>query len=211
MAFSPASRLGLAALITLAATSPALAQAPEAPTTERAAARAPTAAAFPAAWFGRWAGEVVGGTDARPQRFSMELVVAPTDAPDRFTWTIIYDGSAGRQERKYTLVVKDAAKGEYAIDENNGIVLDARLLAGGLYTQFLVQGSRISTRYRLENAAAPDAPPHIAFELLTFIEDQPGISGGKDNIPEVRSWAPASIQQAKLKRVAEGAAAYWPR
>ena len=51
----------------------------------------------------------------------MELLVEPTEIPGRWTWTVIYDGTAGRQVRPYFLVEQDAAKGTFVIDEGNAL------------------------------------------------------------------------------------------
>jgi hypothetical protein len=161
---------------------------------------AKAAATFPASWVGHWKGEATTGVDGRMQKFSMELVIAPTEAADRYRWTIIYDGAAGRQERPYVLVVKDAAKGLYAIDEANGIVLDARLIDGALYSHFLVQGNRITTRERLET---DDTGPRIDVEMVTTVEAQGTDTGNAEGGPAVRTWTPVSVQKAALRKQAE--------
>ncbi len=175
-------------------------EAPPAPPTPQASAAQP---AFPQAWVGRWRGDATSGDGKRAQNFTMELAIAPTDKPDRFTWTIIYEGAAGRQERPYTLIVKDAAEGRFAIDEGNGIVLEARCFDGTLYSHFVVDGNRIVSRQRLEGAGGTDE--RISVELLTTLDAQGGKTGGKDGVPEVGTWAPVSIQKATLRR-APGAA-----
>ena len=170
------------------------AAAPEAPTIKRA-----EAGVFPASWIGRWKGDAATGNAQRSQKFTMELVIAATDKPDRFTWTMVYDGEAGRQERPYTLVIKDAARGVYAIDENQGIVLDASLLDGGLYTHFVVQGYRTVTRTKLERAGT--AEEHIAVEMITTVDGDATTTGNAGGVPAVRTWLPVSLQRATLKRV----------
>lgn len=182
---------------------------PEAPTAEKAEKRsnaapaaAPAAAAnaqFPESWIGHWAGDATSGNGTTAQKFRMELIIAPTDSKDRFRWTIIYAGAQGRQERAYTLIVKDAAKGLYSIDENNGIILDSRYIDGTLFGHFIVQGNRISTRERLENPGTPDE--FISTELVTTIDDQATTTGGAAGVPEVKTWAPVGVQKATLRRV----------
>lgn len=157
-------------------------------------------ASFPQSWFGHWRGEASAGDGTRSQTFTTELIIAPTDTPDRFNWTLIYDGAAGRQERAYTLITKDAARGLYQIDENNGILLDARHIDGTQYSHFLVQGNRITTRERLEAAGTPNE--RIEVEMITTIDDKATSSGGRDDVPEVKSWAAAAIQKATLRRIA---------
>ncbi len=177
---------------------------PEAPTAARAVAPSPTVvkAEFPRAWLGHWKGDATAGDGVNSQKFTTELIVAATEKPDRYQWTLIYDGGAGRQERKYFLVVKDAAKGLYQIDEDNGIVLESRCFDGTLFSHFVVQGNRITTRERLEGAGTVDE--HISVEMLATIDAQGVISGGKDDVPEVTSWSPISIQKAVLRRVKDG-------
>lgn len=131
----------------------------------------------------------------------MELIIAPTDAPDRFDWTIVYADSSGavpRQERKYQLIVRNAATGEFAIDERNGIVIESRFLHGALYGHFLVQGTRITTREKLEGIGTADE--RIEVEMLITRDEPAARSGGAEGVPEVQSWAPRSIQQASLRR-----------
>jgi len=155
--------------------------------------------AFPAAWLGRWKGavEVLGGTGGGTG-FTMELRIAPTERPDAYTWTIIYDGQMGRQERPYLLRVKDAVRGEYVIDEVNGILLPTRLIGDTLFSSFVVQGARVSVREQLRDAGTPQE--RIEVELLTLDEGAPVRSGGTGGVPEVLGWSPRSLQRAVLRR-----------
>lgn len=182
-----------------------------APTPVAAAPAAPQAAppAFPSAWTGHWRGPARVVTPERPPlEFTMELLIAPTEDPARWTWTIVYDGAAGRQERKYQLLVIDAAKGQYAIDEQQGIVLQAQLLDGTLHSFFVVQGVQLSTSERLVNAGTPDEA--IMVEMVTTRVDRFETSGGKDGIPEVKSHRPQSVQLSRLTRVPAPAPAASP-
>ena len=172
--------------------------APVPPATSLAAASTLTQpGAFPNDWFGTWSGQVESVSNGKPgQRFAMELRIGSTDKPNRYEWTIVYAEGAARQERKYTLVAIDAAAGKYAIDENNGIVLDATLAGRVLLSQFEVMGSRISTRQELITLS--DGKPAITFELLTFTVDQQTTTGGKENTPEVKTWPANALQRAVL-------------
>ncbi|MBL9121610.1 MAG: hypothetical protein JNL80_17010 [Phycisphaerae bacterium] len=146
------------------------------------------------------------------QRFTMELVVGELSSPQvpsepaACEWTILYRGGAVTapstespvQERRYRLLVRDAAKGEFAIDERNGIVIEARLLNGALYSHFVVQGTRITTREKLEGVGTKDE--RIEVEMLVTRDELAVVSGGVESVPEVRSWVPRSIQRATLRR-----------
>jgi hypothetical protein len=157
-------------------------------------------AQFPLSWVGHWTGPAALVAPGRPSReFAMELIVAPTADPQRFTWTVVYAELDGkRQERAYELVVRDTEKGQYAIDEKNGIVIPATLFDSALYTSFEVQGVRINTREALENAGTPEEC--IRVEMVSGSAQQPEITGGKDAIPEVRSVVARTLQRATLKR-----------
>jgi photosystem II stability/assembly factor-like uncharacterized protein len=171
------------------------AQEPESPTV----AAAKKAAAFPNDWFGEWKGEVQNRTpNGKQDTFQMELRIAPTDTKDRFQWTIIYNGPQGKSERLYSLVAKDPANGHFAIDENNGIVLDATLIGDTLTEHFTVGGQRLWTTSRLVNSSSGK---EIHFELSSADDTQSNLSGGQNGTPEVRSLRIGSQQRAILKPV----------
>ena len=181
----------------LAPAQSASAQSPSANAATPPATPAVSSATFPLSWQGQWKGDVeVLGADFG--KFSMELVIAPTSDANTFDWKIIYDGQAGRQERPYALIIKDAAKGLYEIDERNGIVLPQRMLGGVLRSQFEVMGSRIDATYELLGAGTADE--RIMCELVSYRSDQSVSTGGKDNVPEVKGWTPSTVQRVALRR-----------
>ena len=97
-------------------------------------ATVPAADVFPRSWVGHWKGDLNAETLSGKQSLKMELIIAATDDPKRFTWTIVYDGPQGRQERPYFLEVVDATAGRYVIDEGNGIRLSAWFSHGDTLT-----------------------------------------------------------------------------
>ncbi|MEM7204459.1 MAG: hypothetical protein AAF628_29645 [Planctomycetota bacterium] len=154
------------------------------------------APAFPRDWLGTWAGDVVVyGPAGETGRFSMERIVAATADRSRFVWTTVYSGPSGDQTREYTLLVRDAATGAYAIDEHNEIVLEARLLDDTLYSWFEVQGTRLLVRERLE--PGPDGGLGWSFEIVTTKTDAVVPTGRA--IP-VESAVPTVLQRAWLRR-----------
>jgi hypothetical protein len=205
-----AATLTAAALATKPAVSPAPSSPPattdkqpavEKPQAEKPAAQKP--AGLPEAWIGHFRGPAQVLQPGRPpMEFTMELIVAPSATAGEYTWTIVYDGAQGKQTRPYKLITRDAAKGHFAVDEANGIVLDCRLFGNTFYGQFEIAGTRITTRESLEKAGTPDE--QLVVEMVTTMVDSAATSGGKDGIPEVRSWFPASLQRAVLKRVPAG-------
>ena len=84
----------------------------------------------------------------------MTLEVAPIKTSERLSWKIIYDGAQGRSERPYQLEAVDAAKGQFIIDEQNGIRLDAVLIDKCLSSHFVVGGQRLWSTYRLQSTEA---------------------------------------------------------
>lgn len=157
---------------------------------------APAPPSFPSDWFGTWAGTAqlvtAGG---KPFEFGMTLVIGPTKDPNRFTWTVIYSNGSDTQERPYELVALDAAKGEYEIDEKNGIKLPATLLGGALRSAFTVQGVDVVTTERLERT--PDGD-RLVSEMLSTRE--PKETGGVNGVPPVTVKTRMSLQRAELKR-----------
>jgi len=153
-------------------------------------------AQFPSDWLGRWEGEVeVHAPDGEQPGFDMALEIRATEDADRFDWVITYSGEFGSQVREYSLIVRDAELGAFAIDENNGIVLEARYLDGTLYSWFEVQGSHLlveESMVRLNNGESA-----IRFEILATSGES--TSTGADIA--VTSFVPASRQQATLRRV----------
>ena len=148
-------------------------------------------------WLGTWSGTA---TNHRPDGstfdFPMTLAIAPIDgATDRYTWTITYGEGEGRQVRPYELVVIDAASGLYAIDEKNSIVLDTVMLDGALYSQFEIEGVRLTTVNRLG-----PGPGQMTCEILTSSTEPASITGNTDGVPPVGLFPPRSLQRAVLTR-----------
>ncbi len=152
------------AVIGLCLQSNLFAQEPEAPTAQAAG----KTLILPTQWLGRWHGEVKNQAAGEAgQSFMMTLEVRPTKQADQLSWTITYDGAQGKSERPYRLVAVDAAKGQFIIDEQNGIRLDAVLIDNCLSSHFVVGGQRLWSTYRLQST---EAGPEIQFELMTADE-----------------------------------------
>jgi hypothetical protein len=153
------------------------------------------ATGLPPAWHGYWQGEVTTWSDGRERaKFQMELFVQATDDPAKLDWKIVYSGAASRSERPYQLHTIDMKRGQYVIDERNGIRLNASLLGDSLCFHFLTGGQRLWGSYRLDSNNQ-----QIVFELLTGTESQESLTGGGD-VPEVRSLPSNSRQVAILQR-----------
>lgn len=164
---------------------------------------APTATTgFPQDWVGAWEGAVAWTAAGEPRDgFSMRLEIAPTEDPTRYAWTIVYSGAAGEDRREYSLVVRDAERAHYAIDEHNGfggqdgIVLEAQLHGTTLHTWFELGGTWLSIR---QERVGSGEQARILHELLSASGD-PTTSGPER--ARVRSFLPTSQQRAELRRV----------
>ncbi|MFG0293900.1 MAG: hypothetical protein ACF8MJ_12215 [Phycisphaerales bacterium JB050] len=149
------------------------------------------------AWLGTWSGTA---TNHRPDGttfdFPMTLEIEPVgDQTDHYTWTITYGEGDRQQIRPYELIVIDAPSGRYAIDEQNSIVLDTTMLDGALYSQFEIEGVRLTTCYRL----SPEAD-QMTCEILTTPAEPASITGDTGGVPPVNLFPPSSLQRATLRR-----------
>ncbi len=103
---------------------------------------------FPQDFYGIYKGDLHIVNARGNQTIGMEFHLNPTDSIDKYQYMLVYIIEGKRQERKYSLLVKDTSKGEYVIDENNGILLDAKLIDNTIYSMFEVQGNLITTTER---------------------------------------------------------------
>ena len=98
------------------------------------------------------------------------------------------------QPRNYTLRVKDRDKGEFVVDENNGIFLDAKWVGNCLFSLFEVQGNLLTTT----EAFFDD---HMLFEITFANKASVNKSGTEgDNPVEVLSYPITTVQSARLEK-----------
>lgn len=149
------------------------------------------------AWLGTWSGTATNHRpDGTTYDFPMTLEIVPVgDQTDHYTWTITYGEGERRQVRPYELIVIDAPSGRYAIDEQNSIVLDTTMLDGALYSQFEIEGVRLTTSYRLG-----PKPDQMSCEILTSSAEAGSTTGNTDGVPRVSLFQPRSLQRAVLLR-----------
>ena len=79
-------------------------------------------------------------------KFQIDLMVGPKEGTDQLTWTLVYDGDPGKSERPYLLATINAARGRFAIDQQNSIVLVATLIGNALSTRFFCGFFRLEGR-----------------------------------------------------------------
>jgi len=148
---------------------------------------------FPYDWEGDWKGELLWYTEAgkEPKKLNMELRIHRQDTA--WTWQLIY-GSPSEDNRPYTLFARDTAKGHWAINEHNGIILDQFLLAGRLSGAFTVGATTILNTYQLQGDS-------LLIEFNSLQAKPLSISGkGTEDSPAVESYKIKGYQKAILYR-----------
>lgn len=100
---------------------------------------------FPQEYFGKYKGLLEINTVMGMQKVPMELWIQPTDSIGKYDYVIIYGEGDKRQQRDYNLVAKDEKTGTYLIDENNGILLEAKVFENRLYSLYEVSGNLLTT------------------------------------------------------------------
>ena len=109
---------------------------------------------------------------------------------------IFYDRDKNKPDkRKYQLILVDAAKQHFAIDEQNSIILDTYFNDNCLYTRFGGMGSDLQTRICLRDEV-------LEYEIMSNYSKPIRVSGneiiGKDTIPEITSYDLYNFMKAKL-------------
>jgi hypothetical protein len=105
-------------------------------------------AKFPDDFFGVYKGDLKISNPKGEQTLQIEFHLQPTDSIGKYEYKLVYIADGNRQERDYTLIEKNAEKGEYIVDENNGILLDTKFVNNTLYAMFEVQGNILTTTER---------------------------------------------------------------
>ena len=151
---------------------------------------------FPQTWEGRWAGRLeIFNPDGKVQDVPMELLIEPRDSAH--SWTITYGEGEEANRRSYLLKPVEPARGLYAIDEQNSIVLDAIYIGGKLYSRFEVGGNLLLSMVELQGDG-------LHYEIISGRLEPRNITGGQEyegeEIPEVRSYPVVVRQLAVLRR-----------
>ena len=147
---------------------------------------------FPQDFYGTYKGDLHIINANGKQTIGMEFIMKAGDSIGKHQYTLVYIFNSERQERKYTLIEKDVAKGTYVVDENNGILLDAKLVDNTLYFMFEVQNNIITTTESFYKDA-------MDFEI-TFSDTKQKVSSGTEgeNAIQVTSYPIGGIQKAHL-------------
>jgi len=147
---------------------------------------------FPNDYLGVYKGDLNIHSVRGSKKIGMEFHLNTTDQTDQYQYMLVYIFDEKRQERKYTLIAKDASKGKYLVDENNGILLDAQLFDNNLYFMFEVEGTIITTTLRFYE-------DHIGFEITAANKATKNVTGQETTeVSEVISYPITTMQKARL-------------
>lgn len=150
---------------------------------------------FPNNFIGHWKGKLQWQRAGKPsQTFTMQLIVQPTDTLGQYTWQIIY-GDSITDNRPYILKPIDTAKGHWAIDEMDGIVLDSYVFNNCIKGAFTVMGNTIIDNYTVENNK-------IRVEFISINLNKKTTSGkGTEAVPFVDSYFISGFQTGELTKL----------
>lgn len=147
---------------------------------------------FPQDFYGVYKGDLHITNAKGKQTIKMEFHLNPTDSIGKYEYKLVYVMMGKPEERKYTLIEKDASKGEYIVDENNGILLDAKLIDNTIFSMFEVQGSILTTTERFYKDS-------MDFEITFANKSQQTKSGTEgEDATEVISYPISVLQKAHL-------------
>lgn len=100
---------------------------------------------FPKDYVGIYKGDLKIHSARGIETVGMEFHLEALDVDGNYAYQIVYIQDGKRQERRYNLITINAKTGEYLIDENNGILLNATFMGGSLHSMFEVQGTYLTT------------------------------------------------------------------
>jgi hypothetical protein len=147
---------------------------------------------FPNDFLGIYEGTLHVSNTKGNSKLPMEFHLLKTASPDTFVYKIVYVVDSVPQSRDYYLLSVNPDKGEFLIDENNGILLDAKYVDSTLYSIFEVEGNLLTSGLRFYK-------DFIDFELTFSKMNTKRASGGDDDdTPLVVSYPVSVIQKARL-------------
>lgn len=146
-------------------------------------------------WLGHWKGKLeIFDVKGVRQMVNMELEIHKKDST-RWQWKMVYGDENKKDIRDYELVLKDAEKGHYIIDEKNTIAMDIQLHYRHFTSVFSVQEALLCITYALKGDRT------MVFEVISANEKQKYTSGkGDKEIPFVISYPCNGYQKAVLHK-----------
>ena len=144
---------------------------------------------LPAEWHGTWVGKMTATNSAdKATEVAITLKIEPIKDGDAVAWVVTYGEADKKLVKDYKLLPVAGKAGRFRIDEQNGVVLDARLVGGVLYSHFEVGGSWLTARYELRDGA-------MRFEVTSAKPAAETTGGG-----QVQGHTVEAVQTAELKK-----------
>ncbi len=151
-----------------------------------------TAINFPNDYFGIYTGQLQINSEKGTQEIPMEFHLLATDTLGKYTYNLVYGANDERQVRSYNLIEKDKEKGNYVVDENNGILLDDKVIGNRMYALFEVNNSLLTTFITFEK-------DHMVFEIAFSNKEKKRTSYAEnEDETEVISYPISVVQRAVL-------------
>ncbi len=148
---------------------------------------------LPPEWIGDWAGTLMIPTAKTPQEVRMELHIHPLKNERGYQWQIVYGSGDKKNIRDYKLIPQADKPRVFVLDENNGILLDCRLMGNVMFSQFKVGDVLLTSREELRDGK-------LFTEIITSRFGSPRMTGDKGKESEVHSYPLQSIQYATLTK-----------
>lgn len=153
---------------------------------------------FPGSWQGNWTGELtIYKENQVQQKVPMVLEIKRIDSV-RYSFALVYGPDKEKGRRPYELVIKNAAKGEYVIDEKNSIQMEAYLFGNKLFCWFSVAGNTLLSTYEKVGDS-------LVFEVISGKSQPVSTTGGQkmnnEDIPPVQTFPVGVMQRAILKKI----------
>ena len=148
---------------------------------------------FPEDYLGVYKGELEITNAKGKQSVNMEFHLTATDSVGVYNYILVYVIDGKPSPRNYTLKTINKEKGEYVVDENNGIVLDAKYVDNTLYSVFEVDDNLLITteRFHLD---------YMIFEIVFSGKNKKNVIEGNEEIPMVTSYPVTVTQKAYLEK-----------
>ncbi|CAM3997321.1 hypothetical protein [Pseudoalteromonas byunsanensis] len=119
----------------------------------------------PEEWNGYYKGQCELSSPKRGVFYAFPMALEINDVTKKKAdWIITYGEGEAQQVRNYSLLTIDSDLGHYAVDENNGIVIDQYLIGNEFMSLFEVASTKIQTTYTLDSNGTMD----VSMESFTF-------------------------------------------
>jgi hypothetical protein len=156
---------------------------------------------FPKDWVGNWTGEleIFSATGIQKVPMWVDIASIDTSTQGRYRFGLTYV-SKDKDNRPYEVVPIDTAKGIWAVDEKNSIVMEGYVRGPKYICWFVVQNSRVLSTYELQEDGT------LVFEITAGREKPVSSTGNtlpegeKDSIPVVLTYPIGVFQRAILHK-----------